>query len=879
MDIITIKDLTFTYPNAEAPALAGISLSVPAGAFLVLCGPSGCGKSTLLQHCKPQLTPHGSQKGTICYKNTPMAAMPARTAAAAIGFVRQSPEHQIVTDKVWHELAFGLESLGMDTPTIRRRVAETASFLGIEHWFYKNVADLSGGQKQLLNLAAVMVTQPEVLILDEPTAQLDPIAASAFLQTLQKINRELGTTVIISEHRLEEVLPMATSVAVMENGNLLCCGAAAAVGAYLQQTHSPMLLSMPAAMRIWSAAQTDAVCPVSVNEGKRFLSDYAATHVLQPVPSRPAHAPQGTPAITAREVYFRYEKDGKDILNGLELTAYAGELLCILGGNGAGKSTMLKALAGVCRPYRGTVRTTGRLCCLPQEPQTLFLKKTLYDDLADTLKDAALTVQARRERLANTLALCRLQGLEQRHPYDLSGGEQQRAALAKLLLLKPEILLLDEPTKGMDGGFKRLFAAILRDLRAAGVCIVMVSHDAEFCAAYADRCAMFFDGNLISLAPPQEFFRDNQFYTTAAGRIAKGIAPDAVTAEDIIAAIGGKREDLSAETIVSLPDSVVLPRATPTAKLPLWRKIGAAVFAAISMLLFILAAKSGELTALADMGGVTPMGKNQLLYYGGLLLSLLLTAVCAGGRTKKPPQLQPPANARRLSKRTVAAVVCIVLLIPLTLFISVVYMDRKQYYLSAFAVLLECMLPFFLVFEGRKPRAREITVIAALCALGIVGRAAFFMLPQFKPVLALTVIAGVALGGETGFLVGAVTMLASNVLFSQGPWTPWQMFAMGLIGFLAGVLYNVGLLRRSRLSLCLFGAVSALLIYGGIMNPAAALVWGGEVLNFNMLVGYYVTGFPLDCVHAAATAIFLWFLSLPMLEKLDRIKEKYGLMA
>jgi len=220
----------------------------------------------------------------------------------------------------------------------------------------------------------------------------------------------------------------------------------------------------------------------------------------------------------------------------------------------------------------------------------------------------------------------------------------------------------------------------------------------------------------------------------------------------------------------------------------------------------------------------------------------------------------------------------ILLAIPTTLFIGIVYIDQKQYYLTAFAVLIECMLPFFMIFEGRRPKARELVIIAVLCALSIAGRAAFFMLPQFKPVLAMTIITGVAFGGETGFLVGAVTMLVSNIMFSQGPWTPWQMFAMGIIGFLAGVLYRKGLLSRTKTSLCVFGVLCAVLIYGGIMNPASALIWGGETLNIKMIMSYYLTGFPMDCIHAAATAIFLWFIADPMLEKLDRIKVKYGLV-
>ena len=232
----------------------------------------------------------------------------------------------------------------------------------------------------------------------------------------------------------------------------------------------------------------------------------------------------------------------------------------------------------------------------------------------------------------------------------------------------------------------------------------------------------------------------------------------------------------------------------------------------------------------------------------------------------------------RLGKRTVVASVAILLFIPLTIFAGIFYLDDRQYNLIALLVLFECMMPFVLIFEGRKPKARELVTIAVLCAIGIAGRSLFFMLPQFKPVLALTIIAGVAFGGETGFLVGAVTMLTSNMLFSQGPWTPWQMFSMGIIGFLAGVLFKKGLLRRSRGSLAIFGAFSAVIIYGGIMNPAAAFMVSAQSINLQTLIAYYITGLPMDLVHGFGTALFIMLAAEPMLEKMDRIKVKYGLV-
>lgn len=879
MAILTVENLSFTYPETSSHVIDNLSFSIHAGDFFVLCGKSGCGKSTLLRQLKPQLAPNGTLSGKILFKGKPFSEMTERESTSKIGFVLQSPDNQIVTDKVWHEFAFGLESLGYDTPTIRRRVAEMASFFGIQNWFYKSVTELSGGQKQLLSLAAVMVMQPEILILDEPTSQLDPIAASDFLATLKKINRELGTTIILTEHRLEEALPLATKTAIMENGRLLCSGSVTDVGNYLKANHHPMFLVMPTAMRIWSAVESQTLCPVSVNEGRKFLSTYVSKHGIIPLHRRQHIQNKGDIKITISNAWFRYKRDLPDVVKGVNLTARSGEFLAILGGNGTGKTTILKLLAGLNSPYRGEMKTEGHVGLLPQNPQTLFVKKTVYEDLYDVFVSVKLTREIKEKKVREIIRLCHLTGFEHRHPFDLSGGEQQRAALAKLLLIGPDILLLDEPTKGLDAQFKMEFAAILKSLTDTGVCIIMVSHDIEFCARYVHRCALFFDGNIVTQGTPKEFFSGNSFYTTSANRIARDSIPNAVTTEDVIEAIGGKTEENPLSDIIEYRrQETTKTDPAKQKKLPLWRKICASIFSLLSVFIFIYALKTEKLSDMIGKNGLTDFGVEQLHLYSAFIVFLMLTAVFIGRRTVPSVMVQIPKEKRKLSKRTSAAVVLILLLIPLTLFVGVVYIDQKQYYLTALAVLVECMLPFFMVFEGRKPKARELVIIAVLCAISISGRAAFFMLPQFKPVLAMTIIAGVAFGGETGFLVGAVTMLVSNILFSQGPWTPWQMFAMGIIGFFAGILFRKGILRRTKASLCTFGTLSAIVIYGGIMNPASALIWGSESLNLKILMGYYLTGFPMDCIHAAATALFIFFLAEPMLEKLDRIKVKYSLM-
>ena len=312
-------------------------------------------------------------------------------------------------------------------------------------------------------------------------------------------------------------------------------------------------------------------------------------------------------------------------------------------------------------------------------------------------------------------------------------------------------------------------------------------------------------------------------------------------------------------------------------RLPWWRRAIALVSGLLALVIFWHAAKNTDLTALVGGGAVSAAGWSALWEYALFIAALFVTAAAIGRRSPPPVQVQTPVERRKLSKRTKAAAALILVGVPAILFVGSYYFDVKNYYLMALLVMLACMLPFFMVFEGRKPQARELTIIAVLCALGVAARAAFFMLPQFKPVVALTIISGVAFGGETGFLVGAMTMLASNFLFSQGPWTPFQMFAAGIIGFLAGVLFRKGWLRRSRAALCSYGAIAAIVLYGGLMNPVAALLSSRE-LSWQVLMSYYITGFPVDCVHAAATVFFLWVLAEPMLEKLDRIKTKYGLV-
>lgn len=529
---IEIKDLSYKYKMADVESLKNVSLTVEKGQFLVVCGKSGCGKTTLLKCIKPNIRPAGSISGTINYNGENIENLTDRQQAVKIGYVMQNPEHQIVTDKVWHELAFGLENLGEDTKVIRAKVAEIAEYFDITGWYHQDTDSLSGGQKQLLNLAAVMVMNPEVLVLDEPTAQLDPVAAEQFLDILEKINKDLGITIIISEHRLNYLLQKADKMLVLEKGQIEAFGEVKdVIRKALNMDIEPL---MPIPSRAFFANKGKGEIPVSILEGKKWLeenkrqgNEKKVNNVQENIrtcnienENRVEKVNKDEVSILCKNLWFRYEKNGRDIIKGLDFKVKKGEIFAILGGNGTGKTTTLLLLSKILKAYRGKIRISGNVAILPQNVQVLFERETVKEELCNVSEEM--------------IEQMNLESLLQSHPYDLSGGEQQKVALAKVLAKEPDILLLDEPTKGIDNIFKDSLGQLLKQLKGKEKTVILVSHDLDFCGEYADRCGLFADGALISENYVKDFFVNNRFYTTAVAKMARGINDNAYKMEDII---------------------------------------------------------------------------------------------------------------------------------------------------------------------------------------------------------------------------------------------------------------------------------------------------------------------------------------------------------
>lgn len=995
-DAVNIVDLEFSYPNASRPSVNGISLSLEKGSFTCICGPSGCGKTTLLRNLKPSITPHGMRRGEIKILGKSVESFEGRPGeeAQTIGYVLQNPENQIVTDKVWHELAFGLENLGLPTETIRLRIAEIASFFGIQSWFDKDVSELSGGQKQLLNLAAVMVMQPEILILDEPTSQLDPIAAVDFLDAVKKINNDIGTTVIITEHRLDNVVSMSDGLIVMDSGKILVNDEPYNAVFRLAEINHPMFLAMPNPAQAYRSALAflkgeeslvgdvnhlkhmekresqigDANyinhanrvessigdveystqvkkdespigdvsriqkyrMPLNVREGRQWLDC-----VMNGIPVRYARMEKEKAYDTSKiklsttDLWFRYEKNGRDIIKGLTLKVYDGEILAIIGGNGTGKTTLLSVLAGMRRAYRGKYKINGnRTALLPQNPQSLFVCDTVKEELLEAFEGTSIQKSEQNIRIQEIAEFLEIDTLMDKHPYDISGGEQQRVALGKVLLLEPDLLLMDEPTKGLDNLLKMKFGELLKRLASNGRTLIFVSHDIEFCSRFANRCIMFFDGGISGEGTPRKLFSGNNFYTTAANRMARSYFVDGILPEDIGWLVaqnikmaeadsgpeGGSKIDADSkpesgseidsgsrkDESLNEGDIPINPKSGGNERFPIGEKfenyedvpIGQKTSGYEEICIGVQSENHEVVPIERKISGYEniPIEHNSREYenvpieqknemYGEVHTKPKSDDGLEVAREVGAPKGGHLKEIKR--NRSLVLTLLTALVMGATIFAGSMLGGDRVYYVISVLVAIYSLVPFFVGFERRKPQLRELVVIAVLIALGVIGRQAFFMLPQMKPVLAISIIAGASLGPGAGFLVGAMIAFVSNFFFGQGPWTPWQMMALGLAGMFAGLIFQKWNRRERKpsrlhkISACVFGLLSG--YFYGLVVDLWTLFGYTEKPSLSAYLIVKSTAVWFDTVLAISTFVFLWVLYAPMIKKLNRIKLKYGM--
>lgn len=802
--MININNLSFKYSPKSGFALKNINLSIAPSDFVLLAGPSGSGKSTLLN----LILNKGKMPGFI-------AGDISIGTDGLVGYFSQNVESMIVCERVWQELAFALENQGKSRDYISRKVSELASFFNLNEIYHEKISDLSGGMKQKVLLAGIMSTDPEILLLDEPISMLDPIAASNFLALLKKINKEFGTTIIICEHRYNELLDQVDKVLVLEEGQLVFNDSPRALGGLAREDEG-FYKMLPAYIKIASKCLPNGELPLSALETRKALfSEYKEKLSAGPFEYKSEEKmPGGQEVIGLKNITFAYQ-DKKKVLTDLDLSVSKGQVHYILGANGSGKSTLLSVIAGATsQGYYGKKEVKGSLSMLPQNPLASFSKDTLIDEL--NFYNSYLGKPSTSQEIIDLIKELRLENCLDIHPYDLSGGELMRAALAKLLIAKTDILLLDEPTKGLDSIFAEEFANILVKLKEQGKTIIVVSHDCELAAATADKISMIFDGKIVSTLSPYEFFTGNSFYTTDTIKTVKNIVKGAILPDEAIGALlgqGGINNKNTHDNQRGDRDGKKskVEQKHETTNVERWREI-----------------------------------------------------------------LKPAIKSSKQSERLFGCLFALVVLvfIPLVIYFGATKLDNNRYTFISLAILFLAMLPAYITFEKQERPVMELVLIATMAALAVVARVVFYMLPSFKPTLAIVVISGLSMGAFDGFMVGMLSMLVSNIFFMQGPWTPWQMLAMGLVGLVSGLLGKVKIFREKRLAISIFGALSCLFIYGLIINPAS-LFMVQEKISLGLIIATYATGLPMDLVHALASFIFLFILAKPVISKVDRAMSRY----
>lgn len=542
-----VKNLSFSYPEQQQPALKNINLTINQGQFVVICGKSGSGKSTLLRLLKPELSPKGKLEGETFFFGKERLDFSLRESSEKIGYMLQNAQYQAVTHCVRSELAFGLENLGLDSKTIRLRVAESAAYFSLEKIIDKKMSELSGGQKQLVCLASIIAMHPKVIILDEPTSQLDPISAATFLDSAYKLCKENAVTVIITEHRLENVASLADRIVILEDGKIINDSQSDSISRELFETNEFVGCSMPFPMKLHCALNLDGKLPLSVSQARTELEEAMNGNLLYTKAQREEIKLCEKIAVEMKNVRYAYDKSGY-VLKNMSLKIKEGSFTAILGANGAGKTTAVSLMSGLLECKSGSIKIFDKdikkypastlygniLAVLVQNCESLFAGNTIKEDLENSLLSMKISKEEKEKKILEVSRETEITSLLSKHPYDISGGEMQRAALAMVLLKNPKIIFLDEPTKYVDSLFKKKFAKIIKSLCKRGITVIAVSHDSEFCAQYCDECAMIFDGTCILQQNKYDFFSQNYFYTTTANKISRDIFEDAVTQRQVL---------------------------------------------------------------------------------------------------------------------------------------------------------------------------------------------------------------------------------------------------------------------------------------------------------------------------------------------------------
>lgn len=539
--MIALSDLSYTYPQAATPALRHIDWAIGDGEFVLLAGRSGSGKSTLLR-CFNGLVPHftgGVLAGEVMLAGLDAVRAGPRRLSRLVGFVAQDPEAQSVLDQVEAEVAFALENAAIPPPEMRARVEEALALVDLLPLRDRGLATLSGGERQRLTIAAALALRPRVLVLDEPTSQLDPHSAADVLRALVRLNEELGLTIVLAEHRLERVLRYADRLTYLEAGRIVVDAPAREALARLDAAGidvGPPLVKVARALN-WQPL------PLTVMEAQPFANSIA------PAPPRPPRQPSAvTPVLEIEGLRFAYH--GRPALNGIELTAGAGEAVALLGRNGAGKSTLLKCIVGLLAAQAGEIRVDGRstrgrsvadLCrvigYLPQNPDDLLFAETVADELRTTLRNHRLP-----ETPGLTTDLLReleLDGLQDAYPRDLSVGQRQRVALGAVTVTRPRLLLLDEPTRGLDGATKAALVALWRQWLAEGAALLLVTHDVELAATIAHRTVILNQGQVIAAGPTGDVLAGSSEFAPQIARLFPGTGW--LTPADVLAHVAATR--------------------------------------------------------------------------------------------------------------------------------------------------------------------------------------------------------------------------------------------------------------------------------------------------------------------------------------------------